>query len=56
MTEHVSWSQYSTFSECGKRYYLERIAGAPQQPAVWLLAGTVVHELIERINKGEFNV
>ena len=54
MTAHVSFSQFDTYSRCGKRYQLERIQSAPRSPSVWLLAGKVVHTFIEKINLGEY--
>jgi len=46
-----SHSQLSTFTRCGKQYYLERIATAPSKPAVWFVAGTAIHNAIEAINQ-----
>lgn len=54
MTAHVSFSQFDTYSRCGKRYQLERIQSAPRSPSVWLLAGKVVHTFIEQINLGKY--
>ena len=53
MSEHVSFSQYSTFSRCGKQYQLERIQGVPRTPSLALLFGSAVHEAFERVLKSE---
>lgn len=45
-----SHSQLTTYTRCGKQYYLERIASAPTKPAVYMVAGTAIHAAIEKIN------
>lgn len=47
---HMSNSQLASWLHCGKSYQLKRILGAPAKPAVWLVAGTAIHETIHRIN------
>lgn len=47
---HRSYSQLSTFLRCQHQYYLSKIACVPEQPAVYLVAGNAVHEMIELIN------
>ena len=53
MSEHVSFSQFTTFSRCGKQYQLERIQGVPRTPSLALLFGSAVHEAFERVLKNE---
>jgi CRISPR/Cas system-associated exonuclease Cas4 (RecB family) len=48
--EHRSFSQLSTFLKCAHQYYLSKVAGVPEKPAVYLVAGKAVHELIELVN------
>jgi hypothetical protein len=48
--DHLSYSQYTSYARCAKAYYLERVAQAPQLPAVYLVAGSAVHAAIEQIN------
>lgn len=56
MTTHVSFSQLDTYNRCGKRYQLERLLGAPKEPACWLLGGKAFHEFAERINLGQYPI
>jgi putative RecB family exonuclease len=51
VSEHVSFSQFTTFSRCGKQYQLERIQGVPRTPSLALLFGSAVHEAFERVLK-----
>ena len=43
-----SYSQLSTYAECGKRYQLSYPQRAPRRPGVWFPAGTAVHESVRR--------
>lgn len=45
---HASNSQISSWLRCGKAYQLERLLGAKQSPAVYLVTGNAVHAAIER--------
>lgn len=47
---HRSFSQLSTFLKCAHSYYLSKIAGVPEQPAVYLVAGNAVHAALEAVN------
>lgn len=47
---HRSYSQWNTFLQCAHQYYLTKVAKVPEHPAVYLAAGSAVHELIEGIN------
>jgi len=49
MPSHLSHSQLTTWLRCAKAYFLERKAYAPTVPAVYLVAGSAVHEIIERM-------
>lgn len=42
-----SYSQLSTFTECGKRFELAYERRVPRRPGVWFPAGTAVHKTIE---------
>lgn len=46
-TRTRSWSQLSSYEQCPKAFYLERIVGAWQKPAAWFSTGTAVHRAIE---------
>jgi len=48
---HLSYSQYSTYLECGWKWYLQKIAQIPEPPAVYLAGGTAVHKASEVIDE-----
>lgn len=43
-----SVSQYKTYMGCPERYFLERVAKAPQRPAVWSFQGSAIHDALEQ--------
>lgn len=45
--QHLSHSSRETFERCAKSWFLKYIAKAPQQPAVWSVGGSAVHETTE---------
>jgi putative RecB family exonuclease len=45
--QHLSHSSKETFERCAKGWFLKYIARAPQQPAVWSVGGSAVHEATE---------
>jgi putative RecB family exonuclease len=45
--KHLSHSSKETFERCAKSWFLKYIARAPQQPAVWSVGGSAVHEATE---------
>lgn len=45
--DHLSHSSRETLLRCAKSYFLKKIAGAPQRPALWLAGGSAVHECTE---------
>ena len=45
--KHLSHSSKETFERCAKGWFLKYIAKAPQQPAVWSVGGSAVHEATE---------
>lgn len=56
---HVSHSQLTSWaSRCQKAFFLERLAGAPEVPAWWLVGGSTVHEVTEELDRRglEFNL
>ncbi|MFG3718207.1 RecB family exonuclease [Streptomyces massasporeus] len=48
LPEHLSHSSRETLERCAKQYFLTRVAKAPQQPALWLVGGSAVHEATEQ--------
>lgn len=47
LPEHISHSQLSTWLECGKRYYFEKVSRLPQTPAWWFVGGSALHSASE---------
>ena len=47
MIAHLSHSSKETFERCAKGWFLKYTAKAPQQPAVWSVGGSAVHEATE---------
>lgn len=45
--QHLSHSSRETFERCAKGWFLKYLAKAPQQPAVWSVGGSAVHEATE---------
>lgn len=48
---YLSYSSLTSWLECGERFYLERVANAPQSPAWWFLAGDAFHSATEEFDK-----
>lgn len=47
---HRSFSQLTTYQRCPLQYYLTKVAQVPEKPAVYLVAGSAVHSMIEALN------
>lgn len=52
--EHVSYSSFTTWLECGYLYFLSRIVEVPEQPAIWNLGGSAVHKATELYDRQEW--
>lgn len=50
---YLSYSALSSYLDCGNRFYLERIANAPQSPAWYFVGGDAVHLATEWLDTGE---
>lgn len=51
MPDHISFSQYNTYTRCPRSWYLDKIAKAEQRQTWYLPIGTAVHSMIEnRLN------
>lgn len=50
---HWSFSQVDSWLSCGKKYELSRLRNAPQSPTVWAPAGTALHDVADRLVRGE---
>lgn len=44
---YLSHSQMETWGQCRRRWFLQKIEGAPQAPSEALIVGTAVHSVIE---------
>lgn len=44
---HWSFSQHSTYSKCGRSWYLGKVVRALERPAWYTIVGTAVHNMIE---------
>lgn len=47
MPEHISFSQYNSYTRCPRAWYLGKIAGAEERQTWFLPIGTAVHRMIE---------
>ena len=52
--EHVSYSSFTTWLECGYLYFLSRIVEVPEQPAIWNLGGSAVRKATELYDRQEW--
>lgn len=51
--QHISYSQYNTYTECPRSWYLSYIAKGEQKQTWYLPVGTTVHRTVEAHIKGE---
>ena len=47
LPEHISYSSFTTWQECGWKYYLTKVEGAQEAHAVWFTGGSAVHKATE---------
>ena len=48
---HISYSQITTWLDCGWKYYLSRIENQQETGSWWLVGGSSVHEATEAVDK-----
>lgn len=48
---HISYSQYSTYVNCPRSWYLGKVVGAPERMTWYLPIGTAVHQMVENYLK-----
>lgn len=48
---YLSYSQFTTWLECGEKYRLTRIVQVPEDPAWFFAGGHAVHAATEAIDK-----
>lgn len=46
-----SYSAFTSWLRCGEAYRLERVANVPQVPALYLIAGSAIHEITESYDR-----
>jgi len=51
---HVSYSQLSTWLDCGWKYYISRVEQQKESGSWWLVGGSSVHEATEKFDKEFF--
>ena len=47
LPEHVSYSSFTTWLDCGFKYYLSRIEQHNGTPSWWLVGGSALHTASE---------
>ncbi len=47
LPDHLSYSQYNTYVNCPRRYFLSRVRLAPGRQAWYFMTGSAIHEGIE---------
>jgi putative RecB family exonuclease len=47
LPEHISFSQYNTYVNCPRSWYLGKVVKAPERQTWYLPIGTAVHQMVE---------
>jgi ATP-dependent helicase/DNAse subunit B len=47
LPEHISYSAFTTFIDCGYQYYLTRLLQVEEAPSVWSVGGSAFHRATE---------
>ncbi len=47
LPKHISYSSFTTWQECGWKYYLQKVEGVQEAHAVWFTGGSAVHKATE---------
>ena len=47
LPEHISYSAFTTYVDCGYQYYLGRLMHMPEEPSVWSVGGSAFHRATE---------
>jgi hypothetical protein len=53
---HISYSQLTTWLDCGWKYYLSRIEQIPEGGSWWLVGGSSLHEASEAFDKAMYEI
>lgn len=51
LPEHISYSSFTTWLECGFKYYLSRVVEVPGQASWWLVGGSALHSASEAYDR-----
>ena len=51
LPEHVSYSAFTTYIDCGYQYYLGRLLMKEELPSVWSVGGSAFHLACENYDK-----
>jgi ATP-dependent helicase/DNAse subunit B len=51
LPEHISYSAFSTYMDCGFQYYLGRLMQVPEEPSVWSVGGSAFHTACENYDR-----
>ena len=51
MPGYLSHSQFTTYLDCGWRYYLEKILKIEEEPAYYFAGGTAVHSAADAVDQ-----
>lgn len=51
MPEHISYSAFVSYVDCGYMYYLGRLLQVPEEPSVWSVGGSAFHLATEMWDK-----
>jgi ATP-dependent helicase/DNAse subunit B len=51
LPEHISYSAFTTFVDCGYQYYLGRLLNKQEEPSVWSVGGSAFHLACELYDK-----
>lgn len=54
LPEHISYSSFTTWLECGFKYYLSRVEQQSGSASWWLAGGSAVHTASENFDKAYF--
>jgi putative RecB family exonuclease len=47
LPKHISYSSFTTWQECGWKYYIQKVEGVKEAHAVWFTGGSALHKATE---------
>lgn len=48
--EYLSYSQFTTYLQCGEKYRLQKIVQVEEDPSWWLVGGSAVHAACDAVD------